>query len=1168
MDKTLIDNSTEKLSMIHAIKECMKTEGLKHIRIATGYWDLLGTALLTDEIRQFLSIEGNKFDLLLGKDPYVYAQQLTQLPANLGTPKYPDDFIRTNIEQLDFTEENKNVVSLLDEFCDGDDPRLEIKLYNNSSDETKLFHSKCYIFTGKRIDGTKWAYGIIGSSNFTRNGLVWEDGNSELNYLENDRKVVEFEDDEDTTSKGHVQWFKEKWDNAKPWNQDFLLKVLRGTPIHKKTEQEKAEREKENIDNITLTPYELYIKLLQTRFGDIVDKKLGEQIVNYLPASYDAYDYQIDAVKQCFSTMKEHGGFMLADVVGLGKTIVGTLLIKHFLQFPDEEGREQRVLIVTPPAIQSSWKRTISEFDDGSVLKISHHIDYITTGSIGKLTDDEIENVDEDHDSGAFDGELKQVNYGLILIDESHKFRTSTTAMYEAIDNLIASIGSDMGVYPYIGLLSATPQNNRPSDLQNQLYLFERNHTESTLKKAKGGNLEGFFADVNRQYSNIMHPTDEEGNPVTLSLEETNRLLKGLSHQIRDCILSDIMIRRTRTDVQKYYTKDKEQNHMHFPHINGPISLKYKMSKTLAELFSDSMMSIAPNGLNEEGLRYYRYRAIQYLKDVNEKKKYRAKGSLDADKLADQLACIMQINLVKRLESSFTAFKQSLLNLRQYTQNMIDMWNHNSIFICPNIDVNAELDRKAKEQKRGHKVTFDDCCADIRTKIEKLDKEGRNDTGSNKEYQCKDFNEKYIEYLRNDLDIINDLCTRWSMNSLDPKFDVFKEELKATLFNKSTNESQKLVVFTEAIDTAKSIAEAAASKDFNVLLITASNRNEKEQTIRENFDANYKGEWKNDYDIIVTTDVLAEGINLHRANCILNYDTPWNSTKLMQRIGRVNRIGSSYDYVYVYNFMPSAQGDAEINLIQKAHNKLQSFHTLFGEDSQVFTNSEEVSHYDLNKQVNGEESPLEKYVYELKQYKEQNPERYALIEKASKGLELSTVSDNGTAYFLVRTPRMSGMFVEVNSIEDEGHVISLADGIEAFRTNVDTTAKKLPENWNEICTEAERVVTAELASVRIMRSNSKKATDAKGAIIVLKQQQQMSSESKKLLNAADKLIRQGNNDIVKRILRLVKEINDKNKLFPLTQEQFDSYLCEGLSNFVANAQEKHGKPQILIATYK
>lgn len=145
-------------------------------------------------------------------------------------------------------------------------------------------------------------------------------------------------------------------------------------------------------------------------------------------------------------------------------------------------------------------------------------------GSIGKLVDDE----DEDNDacdSGDFEGELLHENYGLIIIDESHKFRNSGTNMYEALDNLISQIGADTGAYPYIGLLSATPQNNRPDDLKNQIYLFERNHADTTLTKANSSNLENFFHEINDEYSSIIHPAEDD--PSTP--EERRERLKELS---------------------------------------------------------------------------------------------------------------------------------------------------------------------------------------------------------------------------------------------------------------------------------------------------------------------------------------------------------------------------------------------------------------------------------------------------------------------------------------------------------------------------------------------------------------------------------------------------------------------------------------------------------------
>lgn len=1155
MNKTLIDNSAN-LKMVNVLKECISQPEMDTIRIATGYWDIPGTALVVDEVQEFLNGDNAKLKLLIGKDPYVYAKMLKE--PKFQNKTYPNDFIRTNINELadNLLEEYKQVINLLLKFCAEDNKKIEIRIFKkDEDDDSQFFHSKCYIFTSDD-DDNKPMSAIVGSSNFTQKGL---EGNAELNVLETDPYMIAAPIK--PTRKGHITWFEEKWAQAEDWTQEFLEQILKTSkPVEQmKTEDDNAEEDK------PLTPYELYIKLLQKKFGDIVDLQIGQQIESYLPQRYDRYAYQIDAVKQCYSTMKDHGGFLLADVVGLGKTIVGTLLIKHFLQMPDDEGREPKVLIITPPAIQSSWLNTIAEFDKDSAFKIEPFIDFITTGSIGKLTDEE--DIDDgDHDTGVFGEDLKHKNYGLIIVDESHKFRNSGTAMYEALDNLIKTIGSEIGAYPYIGLLSATPQNNRPSDLQNQIYLFERNRDVSTLKKANGGNLNSFFREVNAEFEGAIHQK-VNGEEQSLSKEELHEKLKDVSFRIRECILNDIMIRRTRTDVMRYYKDDLTRSKISFPTIEGPISLKYRMSRTLSRLFYDSMMCIAPDILFGSGLMYYRYRAIQYFVKAENRKKYEARGSRDADALAEQLAKIMQMNLVKRLESSFTAFKQSLLNLKQYTQNMIDMWEKDAIFICPQFNVNSELDRKAKEKKRGHHVSLEDCFADIRNRIKKLNDEGRNDDESNMEYHREDFDPDYIDLLRQDYEIISNLCDRWAKNCEDPKFDEFKETLRPTLFNPNTNQPQKLVIFTESIDTADSIERAAESKGYSVLKITASNRNEMEDTIRENFDANYKGEWKNDYNVIVTTDVLAEGINLHRANCILNYDTPWNSTRLMQRIGRVNRIGSTENKIYVYNFMPSAEGDNEINLVQKAHAKLQSFHTLFGEDSQVFSGDEEVSHYDLNTQVNGEESPLEKYVYELKQYKEQHPARYEFIERQEDGLSV-TSSSNGDSYFYVATPKMRGMFVRIAKNAIEGETITLLEGIGSFKVDVEAESKPLPDNWSELCEEAERVVTAELASVKSHLSNTPKATDAKGIIIQLKKNQRMSNESKKLLNKADALIRKGNMDIVNAILKVDEAMKDRGQLFKFTQDDFDFYISTQISNLVSSVAARQGKTRVIFGTVK
>ena len=1046
MNNTLIDNSSEQLSMLQTLKACLASEDINTVRIATGYWDIPGLALLTDDIKTFLEKEGTKLLLLIGKDPYVYASQVKN--PKYKDMNYPGDFIRTDLCELEPKEEFENAVRLLLEYCtEEDDSKIQIRIFRkNEEDTTQFLHSKCYIFDG--INAGK-GYGLIGSSNFTEKGLQ---GNAELNYLETDVTKV-LSETPIPYHKTHIQWFNEKWNISEPWNKEFLEQVLKQAPITKKVEEEEQHKDE------PFSPYELYIKLLQIKFGDIVDKSLGQQIESYLPVNIHKLDYQLEAVKRCIGIMHEHGGFMLADVVGLGKTIIGTLIIKRFLSVPEDDGRERKVLVITPPAIQSGWKKTIAMFDKDSDEKIAPYIDFITTGRIGNVADDDGWDDDDDDngDSGEFGGTLQDKNYGFIVIDESHKFRNSATLMYQSLDELIQKIGSNTGVYPYIGLLSATPQNNRPNDLKNQIYLFERNHTDSTLKKAESGNIEKFFADVNREYDLLISKPkvdiDTGAFIQYIPADERRRRLDEVSKKLRDCILSDILERRTRTDVEKYYKDDMDAQGLVFPKIVGPNNLEYIMDEELATLFSDTMTIIAPTEeeklKTDEWLRYFRYRAIEYFVDPANEKKHTGRGNRGVSDVAKQLATIMQILLVKRLESSFTAFSQSLFNLRRYTENMIKMWENDTIFVCPQIDVNKELDYEAKTEKRGKRVSFNDCVEDIRAKIVKLTEQGRNEKGQNAEYKRKDFKEEYYTQLKEDFRLISNLYDRWAKNPQDPKFDAFKENLKPELFNAQKNTSGKLVIFSEAIDTVQALARAVKAKGYKALVITAANRDEMEHTIAENFDANYEGEMKDDYNVIITTEVLAEGVNLHRANVILNYDTPWNSTRLMQRIGRVNRIGSKEPFVYVYNFMPRAEGDAQIQLVRKAHTKLQSFHVLFGEDSKIFSEEESVVHYDIAKAVDGEESPLQKYVFELKQYKDAHPERYNQIEQADDDWQIAQ-AESGTAYFIVKAPRSARLAVRIRKEADEqqnAQIISLIELLEDMRVDENAKSVPLPENW-------------------------------------------------------------------------------------------------------------------------
>ena len=1143
MNNTLIDNSSEQLSMLNLLKDCFADERIRTVKIATGYWDIPGLALLADSIRQFLEREGTRILLLIGRDPYIYWNQVRN-------PKYkdlsfPGDYIRTDISELEPKEEFENAVNLLLDYCsEKESSKIQIRIFRkNEEDDIQFLHSKCYIFDGACV-GT--GYGFIGSSNFTEKGLR---GNAELNYLETDVTKV-LSDTPIPNHKTHLQWFNEKWDISEEWNREFLEQVLKKTPIAKKVEETRKTKE-------ALTPYDVYIKYLQQHFGDLANPKSIEVLKSYLPKKYSVLNYQLDAVLQCFYIMRNHGGFILGDVVGLGKTVVGLLIIKKFLDEASTLDRERKVLIVTPPAILPSWQKTLLEFDEEATDKISDCISFITTGSIGKLIDFDSEDLEEDDNepqnysqepeeqSDAFAKELGYDNYGLIIIDESHNFRSSSTQKYNDLDSLIGDILLRTGNAPFVGLLSATPQNNSPEDIRSQIYLFQREPNKSTLPNIEGGKLDSFFSRaINDFYYARKISTSEEGK----------RLLINSSNEVRKRVLDDLLVRRTRRDIKTHYQEDSKN--IHFPTVSGPHTLEYKFDEELCQLFFDTINAIVREDDNSPlipgvNLGFYRYISISFLVSKQHQKLYEGRN-IDVGRVSRQLSNIMRINLIKRLESSFAAFKSSLHNLQQYTQNMIDMLDNNTVYICPDINVNKVIEKEGGLQKA----------------IPVLDKLIEKKKKNNKKFRRADFKDEYRTHLNDDLLLINNLCKRWDKNELDPKMDSFKKHFLVDLFNPTINnpkqiDKPRLVIFTEAIDTLDTLTRFINTTGHRALKISAKNRKDLQQVITENFDANSDVK-KDDYDVIVTTEVLAEGVNLHRSNVILNYDTPWNSTRLMQRIGRVNRIGSKEDTVHVFNFYPTTESNQQINLIEISYSKLQAFHTMFGEDNKVFSEREILSEADFNKLIDDEESPFAKYISDLKLYQSKYPDRYnLLIEKPFMGLGGTVVNDSRKRLAVV-VAQNRGITNIISDTEDT-KVVSPLIFMEELRCGEDArflqSSINLSESLREILLRCYNSHVTQMINSRDARYVIIEANTFLHDVILPNIK---TEEGQRAYGAANIALRRNNISVARKLIKYKQELEQKGvSLFGL-ESDIDMWVSSAFSSIAEKAQQKYGNPEIAL----
>lgn len=598
-----------------------------------------------------------------------------------------------------------------------------------------------------------------------------------------------------------------------------------------------------------------------------------------VPENYTKYDYQMDAVVEGYQKLLRYDGFFLADVVGLGKTVIATMIAKKFLQ---ENGRDNtKILVVYPPAVEQNWKTTFKDFG------IDKYTKFITNGSLNKVLDE------DNYDYWNAD------EYDLVLVDEAHKFRSHTTNAFEQLQEICKmpriNQGHIKGYKKKVMLISATPMNNSPADIYNEILLFQ-DPRHCTIDGV--ANLTAFFSPLIKEFKRFR-------NEPEFDLTK----FKKLAEQVRDRIIKPLSVRRTRTDIENVPRYNKDVNG--FPKVERPIESRYELNEHLADLFEKAMLTLTKD------LSYACYQAIAYLKPEA------ANGLYDnAETISRSLAGIRKNGLVKRLESSFHAFQVSIENFKIANQNMIDMFNNDKVFIAPDLDINNLLAAGWSEEEIE----------------EKLNAKAQ-DNPKNAKFTANDFRPEFIEMLRADQKILEQMYIDWSVvtDADDSKFAKFNELLKHELFRVERNPEQKLVVFSESINTVEYLAKRINRKD--VLVISAKNRSNLFKTIRENFDANFKNKL-NDYNIILTTDVLAEGINLHRSNVIVNYDTPWNSTRLMQRIGRVNRIGSVSKHIYNYVFYPSRQGNREINLNQIALSKIQTFHSTFGEDNQIYSQNE------------------------------------------------------------------------------------------------------------------------------------------------------------------------------------------------------------------------------------
>lgn len=627
-------------------------------------------------------------------------------------------------------------------------------------------------------------------------------------------------------------------------------------------------------------------------------------------------------------------------------------------------------LIICPPVLVDYWKEVLLEFDVAAEVE-----------SLGKLEKILDKGVDK---------------FKYIFIDEAHRFRNQGTESFSNLHKICYG--------KKVVLISATPINNYSSDIENQLYLFQPKH-DSTIIGLR--DLEAFFKELHRKENKYSKGTQ-------LYVDQ----LRANSEEIRDRILRHVMIRRTRGEIMEYYKDDLEKQGLSFPKLGSPIPIAYEFDDDTNIVFNETVDVI-------KNFKYSRYKPLTYLKDT---KKY-------ATLLAAQhnMGGFMKSILVKRLESSFFAFKNTLARFQQSYEKFLEMYDAGEVYISKKVDVYDLLD------------SGDD---------DKLMKLVEEETVMH--FKSTDFTEQFIKDLKWDLAKLKYLTDMWTNVSFDPKLEQFKKEL---------NENKKLVgnkkiIFTESKETAEYLErELRPIFGDRVISYTGSSTMILKAAIEDSFNPKQKDRDNDQFDVLVTTDVLAEGINLHRANALINYDLPWNPTRIMQRVGRINRVGTEYTEIFVFNFFPTAQSSKHLQLKDRIMEKLQAFHDTLGEDFKYLSDEEQVSSQklfqDLNADLNADEessSPELAYLAIIRQIRDNDVNLFDKIKKLPKkaktGRNSDKVKEDSTISF-IRKGFIKSFFI---TGETETRQISFMDAVSYLKCEPDepklSVGKKYFEHYD------------------------------------------------------------------------------------------------------------------------
>lgn len=898
----IIDNNRKNL--LDLIREVSKDH--EKLSIATGYWDLKGTQEVFESIRKYKSVR-----LLIGREPLI-PRHKTYRPE----PDYPDKDFFFDLESMQPSPELKSLVISLKEMINAG--KLEVKVFRKS-----FFHAKTYIFGDYTSEN---AVGIIGSSNFTLNGLTH---NTELNALEDEHRIVTFKPASEKQEVGHLFWFDQFWNDpaAEIWNGKFT-ELLEMSPV----------------GDMLFSPYETYIRTLYELYQEELEE---EELDETIRGSHELYDFQKKNVNALIRRLKKYQVAMLADSVGLGKTYTAIEVIKQYLI--TDEGKK-RVEIICPKSLVKQWESELLSQGIPNFMPLT------------------LQNPQMIEDKRKLD-EIASVS--LFVIDESHNLKNSGGKRFTQIVDWVKN-----NPKAHVLLLTATPINNQLSDIVNQILLGARGESNiltvtTTDRKTKQTTSINFHQAIENLKKKMNQDLTRDG---VIDYEHIKQTMSP--------ILRAFVVRRTRQGIEKEYGGlQSEGKTLKFPKVNPEVQ-SYGFSKeissdvwvqkckdiNLKEIYKikpdgivectkdlkhplRQLVNVDPNFIDESkvfensaihfvyqiilllGFIPYRWSIYQtkyYGKTRTQIKEMRLSGD-ESRSLFMQLGIygILRTVFLKRLESSVSAIKASL-----------DVYKR-------------KLEAFEKGLENGYIVSLKDLNSiEEQLKIAEDDSENDNavidedetlDTVDDKKYNLTEMKEDILK----EKDLIDLLTRQLSiLEKDDSKISTF-----AKLLDKLHDEKpagKKVLVFSFYADTVTYLENSIGKyskcvTDSNSAFISSKNRTDADTAAGRFAPVAKKHPLKDgetELDYLFSTDILSEGQNLQDCGILINYDLHWNPVRMIQRNGRINRIGSLHEKVYIYNIKPEAKLEEYLKLVSRLETKINLIRNTIGTDSPVLDEKE------------------------------------------------------------------------------------------------------------------------------------------------------------------------------------------------------------------------------------